>query len=217
MKKYFKILAITLALVITLGSTGVFAAGTENKNKYVKPEKFIYGDVDLDGSVTVKDATLIQKGLAKVTYVTAVQRYLADPDGTGYSIKNATAIQKYLAKYKTSTPWNTEIIMASQDEFSKSVSTSGNYENHRFIIGVKQINGIDYAKGDFPELNLKSIETYAEFDNIKITAYYLYLEAPSKENVLNAIKELDYRANIDILWAEPDYIFYPVNDSDVVR
>ena len=54
MKKYFKILAITLALVITLGSTGVFAAGTENKNKYVKPEKFIYGDVDLDGNVTVR-------------------------------------------------------------------------------------------------------------------------------------------------------------------
>ena len=38
MKKYFKILAITLALVITLGSVGVFAAGAEDGNEYIKPE-----------------------------------------------------------------------------------------------------------------------------------------------------------------------------------
>ena len=101
MKVYIKFISFVLALVIALAGVSVFCASAE-ETTYTQPEKFIYGDVDLDGSVTVKDATLIQKGLAKVTYVTAVQRYLADPEGTGYSVKNATAIQKYLAKYEIS-------------------------------------------------------------------------------------------------------------------
>lgn len=214
MKKYIKILSLALAMILTLGGASLISVGAESG--YVQPEKFIYGDVDLDGDVTIKDATLIQKGLAKVTYVTAVQRYLADPEGAGYSVKNATAIQKYLAKYEASPLFGTELVMASQDEFSKSVHTSDGFKNNRIVVGVKQIKGIEYAKEDFPELNLESVETYAEFNNIKVTAYYLYLETPSEENVLNAIKTLDYRANVDILWAEPDYIFYPVDDGDVV-
>lgn len=205
MKKYFKILAITLALVITLGSTGVFAAGTENKNKYVKPEKFIYGDVDLDGSVTVKDATLIQKGLAKVTYVTAVQRHLADPDGTGYSIKNATAIQKYLAKYKTTTPWNTEIPMASQDEFSACISLDDMFLGEVISIHPKANMELthEYTLEDFPEYNFSKIEKSTILDG-KYVFYNLYLENPSKENLFNALKALDYRAHLDLASADPD-------------
>ena len=212
-----RVICSLISLVIAFAiatSPSLISASAESG--YVQPEKFIYGDVDLDGDVTIKDATLIQKGLAKVTYVTAVQRYLADPDGTGYSVKNATAIQKYLAKYEASPLFGTELVMASQDEFSKSVHTSDSFKNNRIVVGVKQIKGIEYAKEDFPELNLESVETYAEFNNIKVTTYYLYLETPSEENVLNAIKTLDYRANVDILWAEPDYIFYPVDDGDVV-
>ena len=203
MKKYFKILAFTLALIITLGSTGVFAAGAENENEYAKPEKFIYGDVDLDGNVTVKDATLIQKGLAKVTYVTAVQRYLADPDGTGYSVKNATAIQKYLAKYETTTPWNTEIIMSSQDEFSEAVDDNAQYADYKITLMFKTDHPTDYSLQDFPEYDFESIERITE---LKPHIYRLKLSNPSKENVIEAIKSLDYRANLDLLYVGPAYI-----------
>ena len=203
MKKYFKILVITLSLVITLGSAGVFAAGAEDENEYIKPEKFIYGDVDLDGSVTVKDATLIQKGLAKVTYVTAVQRHLADPDGTGYSIKNATAIQKYLAKYKTTTPWNTEIPMASQDEFSGAVDYNAQYADYKITLMFKTNNTTDYSLKDFPEYDFESVERITE---LKPHIYRLKLSNPSKENVIEAIKALDYRANLDLLYVGPAYI-----------
>ena len=206
MKKYFKIFAFTLALVIALGSVGVFAAGAEDESKYVQPERFIYGDVDLDGSVTVKDATLIQKGLAKVTYVTAVQRYLADPDGTGYSIKNATAIQKYLAKYETTTPWNTEIIMASQDEFSNAVWDVDNYNGDK--ISVHPLPNFEltyeYALEDFPEYIFCKIERKT-LNKGKYVYYNLYLTEPSKNNVLEAVKALDYRANIDLDCVELDY------------
>ena len=203
MKKYFKILAFTLAMVIALGSVGVFAAGAEDESKYVQPERFIYGDVDLDGSVTVKDATLIQKGLAKVTYVTAVQRYLADPDGTGYSVKNATAIQKYLAKYETSTPWSTEIIMASQDEFSGAVDDNAQYTDDRILIMFKTDRTTDYSLKDFPEYDFASVERITELNP---HIYRLKLTNHSKENIIEAIKALDYRANLDLLYVEPNYI-----------
>ena len=101
MKKYFKILAFTLALVIAFGTMGVFAAGAEGESEYVQPEKFIYGDVDLDGSVTVKDATLIQKFIANLSTFNLTQRYLSDVTGLGITVRSATSIQKYLAKINT--------------------------------------------------------------------------------------------------------------------
>ena len=198
MKKYIKILAFTLALIITLGSAGVFAAGAEDENEYIKPEKFIYGDVDLDGNVTVKDATLIQKGLAKVTYVTAVQRYLADPDGTGFSVKNATAIQKYLAKYEASPLFGAELTMASQDEFSSAIWDGiDTYEKNSIVVYPKDNITFDYNVEDFPEYNFSKIEKHV-LNYSKITFYFLYLEEPSKENAVEALKALDYRANIDL-------------------
>ncbi|MBQ2825250.1 MAG: dockerin type I repeat-containing protein [Clostridia bacterium] len=203
MKVYIKLISFVLALVIALAGLSAFCASAE-ETTYTQPEKFIYGDVDLDGNVTVKDATLIQKGLAKVTYVTAVQRYLADPDGTGYSIKNATAIQKYLAKYKTTTPWNTEIIMASQDEFSSQINTDGNFKTDRIIIyptNTKQ----EYTLSDFPEyIFTKIVKTEYDF-NPEGKYYTLYLTYPNKSNVLTAIELLDYRANIDLKNIYPSY------------
>lgn len=58
----------------------------------------IYGDVDRNNSVNVKDATLIQKYIAKLAELDSLQLELANVDGAnGVSIKDATAIQKYAA------------------------------------------------------------------------------------------------------------------------
>lgn len=202
MKKYIKILSLALAMILTLGGVSLISAGAESG--YVQPEKFIYGDVDLDGDVTIKDATLIQKGLAKVTYVTAVQRYLADPEGTGYSVKNATAIQKYLAKYKTSTPWGEELVMASQDEFSGDVWNVGYYWGLYLLVYPKDVESFDYTLEDFPEFAFSKIEKIELTYNKKIY-YRLYLEKPGQENALKALKALDYRANIDLRNVNLDY------------
>lgn len=83
---------ISTILVVVIISLSVITS-----TAYTKPEEFIYGDVDMDGVVTVKDATAIQKGLAGLEYLTAVQRYLADPNGEGVTVKSATAIQKQVA------------------------------------------------------------------------------------------------------------------------
>ncbi|MBQ0097748.1 MAG: starch-binding protein [Oscillospiraceae bacterium] len=64
-----------------------------------KPGTLILGDVDLDSSVTITDATMIQKALAKIFTLTDAQALCADINSDGVDITDATLIQKYLAKY----------------------------------------------------------------------------------------------------------------------
>lgn len=57
------------------------------------------GDVNCDGSITVKDATLVQKSIAKLATLSAAQEKLADVNkDNAISIKDATLIQKYVVK-----------------------------------------------------------------------------------------------------------------------
>ncbi len=196
MRVYIKLISVLLALVFVLSAVSLLGASAEDFT-YTQPEKFIYGDVDLDGTVTVKDATLIQKGLANITYVTAVQKYLADPESIGYSIKNATAIQKYLANYETTTPWGEELIMASQDEFSSAIWDVDTYFDDCIVVYPKDNITFDYNVEDFPEYKFSKIEKHVLNYN-KITYYILYLEEPGMEKVVEAVKALDYRANIDL-------------------
>lgn len=65
-------------------------------------ESVLMGDVDLDEAVKIKDATLIQKALAKLAELDDKQNALADVTEDGkVNIKDATAIQKFLAKIDT--------------------------------------------------------------------------------------------------------------------
>lgn len=63
---------------------------------------FIMGDCDTNGKLNVKDATGIQKFLAKLVDFDETAQTLADVDGNGKcTIKDATCVQKHLAKIKT--------------------------------------------------------------------------------------------------------------------
>ena len=60
------------------------------------------GDSDLDGKVTIIDATVIQRCLAKLISEDELNKACADVDGdTKLSILDATNIQRYLAKLHT--------------------------------------------------------------------------------------------------------------------
>lgn len=66
-------------------------------------ESMLLGDVNLDNSVKIQDATLIQKYLAKLTDLNGQQLAAADVTEDGkVNIKDATAIQKYIAKIQIS-------------------------------------------------------------------------------------------------------------------
>ncbi len=192
-----KLISAILIFIFTFAVVGVCSVSAEGK--YTQPDKFIYGDVNQDLEVNVKDVTYIQKGLAEIHYVNAVQRFLADPEGEGFSIKNATAIQKYLAKYEVSPLLGTELPMASQDEFSNLYSESLLYDFSVIEIVPKKSMGFShqYTLEDFPEFDFSHIEVYGSIEK-GYMFYDLYLSEPTEENLIKALKALDYRANIDI-------------------
>ena len=60
----------------------------------------LYGDANLDGSVTISDVTEIQRYLAELADFSDKQLLLADTNGDGLvDITDATHLQKYLAEY----------------------------------------------------------------------------------------------------------------------
>ncbi len=62
----------------------------------------LLGDADLDGDITVKDATLIQKHVAKILTLDSDAQACSDVDGNqDITVKDATAIQKFVAKIET--------------------------------------------------------------------------------------------------------------------
>ncbi len=82
------------------------ATGDEaSKDEQDPLNEFLVGDVDLDGKITIKDATMIQKALADLLTLSYESETLADVDRDGIiTIKDATAIQKYLADIYTGLP-----------------------------------------------------------------------------------------------------------------
>lgn len=57
----------------------------------------VYGDVNIDGDITVIDATDIQKYIVGLEELTADSKSVADVDSDGaISVMDATSIQKYI-------------------------------------------------------------------------------------------------------------------------
>lgn len=62
------------------------------------------GDVNLDGSITIDDATLIQRAAVELEAFSDLQKQLADANSDGrVSILDVTCVQKYLAEHTTGT------------------------------------------------------------------------------------------------------------------
>lgn len=72
----------------------------ENKADVILYAKWaIINDIDLDNSVTVADATLLQKYIANISTLTDDQKLLADCNGDGViDVRDATYIQKTIVK-----------------------------------------------------------------------------------------------------------------------
>lgn len=65
----------------------------------------LFGDVNLNGSVTIQDSTQIQKFIASEITLNAEQMIAADVDGDGrVTVKDSTSIQKYISGIISSFP-----------------------------------------------------------------------------------------------------------------
>lgn len=91
----FLSLVLALVLALSLAIPGVaFTAAAEEQNI----ASLILGDANLDFKVNVKDATNIQKAVAKITDLGSFASKAADVDkNDSINIKDATAIQKWVA------------------------------------------------------------------------------------------------------------------------
>lgn len=77
----------------------LYAEKYNRKFEIYVPTEFEVGDVDLDGTLSILDATLTQRYLAMLDSLTDKQMTLADVDGDGkVSVIDATKIQRILAK-----------------------------------------------------------------------------------------------------------------------
>lgn len=169
-------------------------------------EMHLRGDIDGDKSLTIKDATLIQKYLAK--YPEAVETVwthpinfrVADADLSGLyiesinddseiTIKDATYIQKKVAKI---------IVEDERPRFS--------YDHIIVSFDTKDVR--EYTLEDFPEYEFERIERWEalSFDCVTLT---LYLKNPGKENVIDAVNSLKYREGSEFWTVHEDGLMYP--------
>lgn len=73
---------------------------------------FIMGDADLNGKLSIKDATSIQKHLAKIISLDEISLTISDVDGNSKcTIKDATCVQKYLAKIDSNSTTGETIML----------------------------------------------------------------------------------------------------------
>lgn len=91
-----KFIFVAFVLVFSLVST--FAVFATNDELEILPVAFEMGDVNMDSTVNVKDATSIQKHLADIIILNNSQLKLADVNyDKNINIKDATFIQKLVA------------------------------------------------------------------------------------------------------------------------
>ena len=88
-----KALSFVLALTLLMSMAGISQIGAS------AAESYMLGDVNRDGGVDVRDATEIQRYVAKVVDLDDQQLYLADVDGNkGVDVRDATTIKRWVAK-----------------------------------------------------------------------------------------------------------------------
>ena len=94
MRKPFICAAVILfAVAMTAGmSFGADASNTETR--------YLRGDADENGTVSIDDVTAVQRHLAQLGSISGADLLASDVGGNGLDIADATAIQRYLAEYE---------------------------------------------------------------------------------------------------------------------
>lgn len=168
---------------------------------------YMAGDIDSDQKLTVKDATLIQKYLAKIpealdTVYNHIIGYCVmeadEPWGmkmfdsyAEVNIKDATYIQKKVAK------------MVHEEN-----APPFDYNNVIVYIEGENVKE-EYTLEDFPEYEFESMERW-DSQHLELSILTLRLKNPGKSNLINAVNSLKYREGTEFSDITPEYI--PTND-----
>ncbi|MBQ9679150.1 MAG: carbohydrate-binding domain-containing protein [Ruminococcus sp.] len=98
MRKHLKPIAILLSILITVMMLPMTAASAaETDAVQTAADELLLGDADLDGEITILDATVIQRFLVGIVEMSDEAQLAADVDGDGEpTILDATLIQRWL-------------------------------------------------------------------------------------------------------------------------
>ena len=89
-KRIIALISVLALILCTFSAMVVFAAPEQEIDRVI-------GDVDGDGVVAIKDATLIQKVIAGISEKPDLFDYIADVTGDGKAdIRDATTIQRFI-------------------------------------------------------------------------------------------------------------------------
>ncbi len=88
---------------------------------------YICGDADGDDSVTIMDATVIQRELVNLSNE-YYNEDAADVNGDGVNILDATSIQRYIAGYSTTYPIGELVMESSPTQPTSPQPTRDPYE-----------------------------------------------------------------------------------------
>ena len=99
MKKTISILLVLILALSCFTVQGMTAAAAEKAEP-----AYLLGDADMDGDISILDATEIQRALASLTTMSSLQAALSDLYGDGMSILCATEIQRCLAGFDSEVP-----------------------------------------------------------------------------------------------------------------
>lgn len=142
LKKFTKILCSAAVISGLALSQGITAFAT--------PVPLFPGDVDLNGNITITDATEIQKYLAGTADLSKKQIYTADADGDGkVTVLDATQIQKMLAGLVEGYdgPYSLPYII-SHNVFAENLSAS--YDSGKAMAGTPVTFTAEAAGGVAP-------------------------------------------------------------------
>ena len=216
-------LALVLVMVFSMFSIaipGVQASGQIGGDSLTG----IYGDADSDGKITVKDATRVQKHVAKILTMDTMQQKLAnfrvatpvtnppkldsyDP-GNGINVKCATWIQKYVAKFKIDGTEGTLLGENCYEGVDYPPSTKP-FQDPNFEKCVRKL--IDKPSGDILMEDVDWIET-ADFSCADITdlsgiEFFTSLrDLDLNKNNIKDVSKLAGLTNIVTLQLEENYI-----------
>ncbi|MDP4120780.1 MAG: dockerin type I repeat-containing protein [Bacillota bacterium] len=199
-----KIISGFLALSLCL--TFLFAFPLTGKAEVQTSGTFIMGDVNGDGAVTIKDATMLQKHLAKMSSLSDTQLFFADVDGDWETtLKDVTTIQQVLAHFDKGNALVGDVINLS-GAFSSQIDLSKRFEDNCIAVTIKKEYGHNYSLKDFSEFEFTSMEDLTGYSQSVPMIVVLYLKNPGRDNVIAAINALDYRAERDLMSVEPSYL-----------
>lgn len=163
MKKIISIfLIICLSVITILPVTAVNETVTE----------YIVGDADLDGRISIKDATITQKHIANILVLSEQQIYLADVDNNNnLNVKDATMIQKKLAGIIKEFPARNEDETITNPPTEPTILSPYEYLTEWVKYnGENDGNNITYVIQEY-DSQIYTISYSPEYDNLLIDFY----------------------------------------------